>query len=479
MEFLQRSPGENRAALSEHSRRPSAAGHGLSLRALLILGFGGVLLLWLFSAFFLIQGMAAADERGTDLRGRFLQNDRLLSIVTTRTLQTSIEARDVLLDPSQVNWAALSRRMAETRAEVDRALDGYEPGENSDAEAEQWYALETELRAYWDSLDDVTAVKRPHSTADVAALFRDEIIPKRQAIVRILDQINSLNETAFQDEAREIADLRADLRSQVWMTSLVAGLLGIGVAIGATRYAGRLESRIREQHAKDVEQRNELERLSARLMDAQEDERRRIARELHDEIGQALGAIKLELAVVEQRLERGTGRELADVRAMTDRALQSVRDLSRLVHPSMLDDLGLPDSAQSYLDYFSRRTGIDTSLDVANVDGRLSPAVEVCAYRVIQEAVTNVGRHAEASSCHVRLEREADTLKVTVQDDGRGFDPGLLNGADGLGLISLRERVTGLGGHLDIDSRTGRGTRVVAAIPLKVESHEHAAPSHR
>jgi signal transduction histidine kinase len=469
MEFLDRQapPSLIDATQGAHTRRPRPIGDVLSLRVLLILGFASVFLLWLFSAFVLVQRMADADEQSSEIRARFLRNDQLLSLITTRTLQSSVSFRDAVLNASGPR-PALEREMLAIRDEVERALDDYEPREASRTEEDHWLRLETEIHAYWDSV----MLGLPRLGTGSREALNDQIIPKRQAIFDILEQIHSVNEDAFLQEQAELGEVRGGLRAQVWRTSATAGILGIGIAFLSTRYAGRLEGRIREQHALDIEQKQELERLSTRLILAQEHERRRIARELHDEIGQALGAIKLELAVAERKLETPAGHELAEARAITDQALQSVRGLAQLLHPSMLDDLGLLDTASTYLQHFTRRTGVPTDLSVQDFSGRLSPEVEECAYRVIQEAVTNVGRHASASTCHVRIERQGETLRISVDDNGRGFDLAQDRPARerGLGLISVRERVIGLGGTLAIESEPGHGTRLVADLPLIVRT---------
>lgn len=199
------------------------------------------------------------------------------------------------------------------------------------------------------------------------------------------------------------------------------------------------------------------------------DERRRIARELHDEIGQALGALKLELAVAERVMpEVSTDEALAEARSITDRTLQTVRDLSQLLHPAMLDDLGLPDTADWYLRAFSRRTGIASELAIDRLEERLAPEVEMCTYRVIQEAVTNVAKHSEATSCRVQIARELATLRIVVEDNGKGFQPATRRAADarGLGLIGVRERVANLGGRLRVESGAGTGTRLTVELPL-------------
>jgi signal transduction histidine kinase len=229
-----------------------------------------------------------------------------------------------------------------------------------------------------------------------------------------------------------------------------------------------VERIIQEQHLEAVENRQALQRLSASLVHAQEEERRAIARELHDEIGQALTAVKLNLATV----ERG-GREEAppldlikEARALADRTLHSVRDLSQMLHPAMLDQLGLPETLKWFLRGFSRRTGIRTELSQDGWRGRLAPEIEVSAYRIIQEALTNVAKHAQATRCIVSLRRLPRAVEATVEDDGRGFDAGLRESRRGMGLIGIQERAAGLGGVLQLESAPGRGTRLTVRFPL-------------
>ena len=446
------------------SRRP-AADAVLSIRVLLVLGFGTVFVLWLASGFVLVRRMMDADARGAEIRQRFLENDQVLRSISNRTLQTSMMLGDALLEPATA--AGVPADLLQTRAEIDKALDAYQLRDSSGPESETWYRLAGELEAYWGAVLPMIAAVQVDAPAMRNTHFANQVMPRRHDIMRILDQIHRLNEIAFREEQEAVVGLRVGLRRQVWQASAVAVLLGMLVAGLAIRHAGRLERRIHEQHALEAAQRAELERLSMKLMAVQEDERRRIARELHDEVGQALGAIKLELALVERDVQQPIGARLTEARAIVDGALESVRELSRLVHPMMLDDLGLEDATASYLQHFMRRTGIRTELHVSNLDKRFAPQLEVCAYRIVQEAVTNVGRHAAATACQVRLERQPETLRVTVEDDGTGFTPADAEAPRaGLGLVGLRERVTDLGGLFEVTSSIGQGTRVSAALPL-------------
>jgi signal transduction histidine kinase len=231
------------------------------------------------------------------------------------------------------------------------------------------------------------------------------------------------------------------------------------------------------------EHKRELQRLSSELVHAQENERRAIGRDLHDEIGQALMTVKLDLGAVERsnQLSGSAAHALADARSTTDTAIQSVRHLSRLLQPAMLDEFGLAVTVDAHVRSFSKRTGIPTELVQDGMDGRVAPEVEICVYRVVQEALTNVAKHAKAASCRVFLHRLSHSLLVTVEDDGKGMALLEHRGDDselpGIGLVSVRERVTRLGGHLQVESQAGKGTRLTIELPLSLETSVPEAAS--
>jgi signal transduction histidine kinase len=197
----------------------------------------------------------------------------------------------------------------------------------------------------------------------------------------------------------------------------------------------------------------ELEQLTRLMLRVQEDERRRIARELHDEAGQVLTAVKIELEL-DGRKEAG---------ALVGRALNQVRDLSNLLRPASLDDLGLLDSLRALVDDFAGRTRIQVALDLDGATRRLPSDLEVVIYRVVQEALTNVARHARATDACVRLTTAAREVRITVEDNGRGMPE---DAAPHIGWLGMRERVTAVGGQLTIGRGADHGVRLDAQIPL-------------
>ncbi len=214
-----------------------------------------------------------------------------------------------------------------------------------------------------------------------------------------------------------------------------------------------------------------LKILSKRLIEAQESERRVIARELHDEIGQTLTAIKINLQAVNKVTKSSKLKShLVDSVELVEHSLQLVRNLSLDLRPSMLDDLGLIPTVGWYINKQSQRSGISIKMDSIELDKKLSPDIEVTCYRVIQEAINNVIRHSEAKNVKIEFKIIDNQLRLEIQDDGKGFDvmevrKRALNG-NSIGVLGMQERVELAGGELSIYSSPENGTNVIACFPL-------------
>ncbi|HEY2156336.1 MAG TPA: PAS domain S-box protein [Isosphaeraceae bacterium] len=213
-----------------------------------------------------------------------------------------------------------------------------------------------------------------------------------------------------------------------------------------------------------------LQVLSRRLVEVQEEERRHLARELHDEIGQALTAIGIGLQAVKKARPGAVASHLDECIGLVDRAIRQVRHLSLDLRPSMLDDLGLVATLRWYVDRQAQRVGYRARFISDADEIRLDPAVATAVFRVAQEALTNVARHARARLVRVSVRRRGCGLRLVVRDDGVGFDSGATRRGGsrfaGLGLLGMRERAALLGGRIDIRSQPGRGTRVRLTVPL-------------
>ena len=228
---------------------------------------------------------------------------------------------------------------------------------------------------------------------------------------------------------------------------------------------------------RDITERKQAEELRAQLtrqvMAAQDEERRRIARELHDEAGQALTGLLVGLRTIERSETLAEAAELAQqLRELAAGSLADVRRLAQGLHPSILDDLGLCAAVRCYVEEFTRRHGIVVDVRINGLDsGRVPLHAQTTVYRVLQEALTNVAKHAGAQRASVRLSREMTTVELRVHDDGVGIKPqrapgpATLGKRRGLGLTSMQERVALLGGSVRVESEPGAGTTITAYIP--------------
>ena len=442
---------------------------GMTMKTALGLGFGATFGLWLFAGYYFTQRMADVQRESAAVNVRYTQAQELLSTVRTQVLLGSLHVRDALLDPTPDSEDVYRRQVMETYAEVDRALREYVPILNSVDEHARVQGLRREIDDFRTTLLDVLASDRSQWRSQ-APLLLGRIMPRRASVMQVSDEIQKLNRSAFVQQRQAMADIYAATQRRVWEMLGFALAASLGIALFATAYVGRLEQDLHRQRLKELQTTRDLQRLSTKLITVQEEERRTIARELHDEIGQVLMAIKVELALAQRRIE-GAGvrdRLLDDAQTITDGALNTVRDLTHLLHPALLDDLGLPAAVDWYLTGFGKRHGVAVELLQEGMDARLVPEIEAAAYRIIQEALTNVAKHAHASLAFVYLRRLGDTLQIAIEDNGIGFDPG--NARRGLGLIGIRERVAHLRGAVHVDSSAGKGTRLRIELPARVRA---------
>ena len=229
----------------------------------------------------------------------------------------------------------------------------------------------------------------------------------------------------------------------------------------------RAEMDVREQTEE------QLRHLSLRLMTLQDEERRHMARELHDTAGQTLAAIKMSIALIQKQEKPRPELQvlLDDLDALADAALQEVRTTSYLLHPPLLDEAGIASAARWFAEGFARRSGIELECEIAADLERPTRDCELVLFRVLQESLTNVHRHSGASAASIRLQRDADELQLEIRDNGKGIAVEQLRSLDSsagkmsVGITGMRERVRQLGGHLEIRS-SGSGTAVCVTLPF-------------
>lgn len=435
-------------ALSRQSREVPRARQG-----------AGVDLIWRFEQ---------VDIEVSALTDRVLRSDQALESIRTSVLLGAIDWRDALPESGgPERTGAYLDRLHTYRASCVASLADLRAAADAMSATDDLAELAREVDEYWVSVLPIMSLPPVQRTADVRRIMGDRVIPRRANVERIVAHVQSLNRSQLQQQHRRETEVYARSKTRFLVTGSLALVLSLGVGVFVTRYVGRLENALRLQLAANAQNVADLHHLSGRLVRAQEDERRLIARELHDEVGQALTAVKMQLAVARRSVPAGETRGIDEARDVVDVALQSARQLSRLLHPPMLDDLGLGPALDAHLKAFGERAGITTDLIHGGLNDRPSPELEICLFRIVQEATTNIARHASATSCRVYLQRLPDSVVLTVEDDGKGFDPRTkrLGAEEGLGLLGIQERVADARGTFRIESAPRRGTRLYVELP--------------
>ncbi|HEY7409354.1 MAG TPA: histidine kinase [Vicinamibacteria bacterium] len=402
--------------------------------------------------------------------------------VTLRRLRSDVHlsnilVRDYLLDPSQTAGTEYRQRLAGLRAATTANLAELEHlvGRRETARIE---GLRERIADYWETFDPLFDWTPSEKVARSLTFLRREVLPRRDAVLAIAQEIEAFNDANMGDQRGQVA--RRERELQAYLNRVLWASLGLGalVAVGAVVRIRVLETRFREQHERTEEAERELRGLSNRLVGAQEDERRRLARELHDEVGQMLTALRMEVGKAERlrTAREGFAASIAESKHIIETMMQTVRDLSMGLRPAMLDDFGLGSALDWHVRDFSRRYDVPVFLTVeGELDGLPEPH-RTCVYRVVQEALTNCAKHSRARRVDVTLRESARQLLLTIEDDGVGLAPeGARRG--GVGLLGIEERVREVGGALSIRSGAA-GTTLEIRIPVPAQDggmHESVA----
>ncbi len=328
--------------------------------------------------------------------------------------------------------------------------------------------MRNEIDDYWRILRSTFEWNGKERGRRSYTFFYEQLAPRRLTMLRIADSIELINQRGLTRAEERFAISAGKLRWSLVATFGIALAGGLVLALATIILTLKLEKELEQK-------RNDLEDLSARLVRAQEDERRNLARELHDEVGQSLSAIIMEASNAEFAETPGEMRErVKSIGSVADTALNVVRDLALLLRPSMLDDFGLVPALNWQAREFGKRTGLDIRMDAGDDCDGLPDEHKTCIYRFVQEALNNAARHAHAHAIRIKVRNEGARVLFSVQDDGAGFDKKTVRG---LGLLGMEERVRRLGGRFRIESQPERGAALSAELPLAEmkQSEVHAA----
>jgi signal transduction histidine kinase len=435
---------------------------GASNLLALVAGFGGLLAMMAFAEIDGVRALQGIERANDEIREDFLLRTRLLERIRGDVYVSGTYVRDYLLEPEAGKAEGHRYSLLETRNDMDAALAQYGALIHT-RERQPFQALTAALTEYWNTLDPVFAWSTAVRKRDGFAFLRDEVFPRRMAMLGIADQIRALNEAQLNEGKIRVQQTFAAFRQRLRLTiGLTIGLGLLLAALSVRRILG-LESQTARQF-------REVQQLSARLVEAQEDERRSIARELHDEVGQSLTGVLVEMANL-STLIRARDLDPVEVKAgeikkLVESSIGVVRNMALLLRPAMLDDLGLVPALEWQAREVSKRSGVWVQVDAEGVSENLSEEHKTSLYRIVQEALHNAVQHAEARRIVVTVKQEARHLRVTIEDDGKGFDPAR---AKGMGLLGIEERVSHLGGTFAVESQPGGGATLRVTLPLEAQ----------
>ena len=439
------------------------------------LGFGGLLICILGAAVESVMALDRGRAQETRIQKTFLERLSALDQIRSQIYLSGTYVRDFLLSPDPSTAAAQAQRLATLEHETRDAINSYRQRLEA-LERQPFLTLQSEIDDYWNVLDRTIAWTPEERNKKRDAFFYDELVPRRTAMLQIADRIALVNERALNRAEAQLQDSSLLLRRTLLVTFGITLAGGFVLALLTISYTLRLERELERRLEENATARADLQELSARLLRAQENERRSLARELHDEVGQTLSAILMEADNAEcADGDREIREHLAAVKRLAEKTMNEVRDLALLLRPSMLDDFGLVPALKWHAREMSKRTGLNVVVDADDDADDLPDDHKTCIYRLVQEAVNNSARHANARTVEVAVKHEGQHVRFTVRDDGSGFDTRFVRG---LGMLGMEERVRRLGGEWKIDSQLGRGTLISAELPVTELAHKNGNGSY-
>lgn len=437
----------------------------LTTRMALTLGFGVLLTLLVMSGVYAVTGISQLQSSNEDILQEFLRRETRLDELRSAIYLSGTYVRDYLLEPDPVKAEQSRLALADTRGQIQSMASLPSPPSDPAAQSMQ-DALRREIAEYWRTLDPVLTWNAQERHKQGYRFLHDEVLPRRSSTLGIANTIASVNQQQLVERDHRLVQMFANLRNRVMFAVIVMFFCGLALAFATAIHILRLEGQTLEHLEEVTTARLELRNLSARLVETQENERKNISRELHDAVGQSMSAVQFELhdlGVVLAPYPEPLRTRVDRIRELVESSVAMVRNMALLLRPSMLDDLGLPAALEWQANQVSRSTGVKVKLVSAGIPDELPEEHKINIFRIVQEALNNVCRHARASSVEITLKAGEGRISVTIRDDGRGFRKPR---PSGLGLIGMHERAESLGGTLLVKSDPGEGTMIEVCLPL-------------
>ncbi len=434
-------------------------------RIVLLAGFSGLLAIMTVAGIYSLRIARDIQDSNTQMRHDFVSRDRVLDKIRADLYESGTAVRDFILvgDDEKVAQALLAE-LRDIHRDMQSSLKTYSHSLRPD-EMDAFRDLVTETESYWATLNPIFSWDAKTKRIQSSAFLTHEVLPRRTTLLTMARDIGKVNEQSMQDDERRVSERFAQFRRRLQAITGLGLCLSLVLAGLTITHTLRLERVTGLQYQQSLRVQAELKELSARLVDAQESERRAISMELHDEVGQSLSALLMDVdrLAAASRPATPTRESLEKIKTQVENTVNVIRNMSLLLRPSMLDDLGLVAALEWQVREVTKRTGMFVDLAEENVSDSLPEEHRTCIYRIVQEALNNCSKHAHARRVQILVLQQSDRLTLSIQDDGRGFDAARVRG---LGLLGMSERVAHLNGTLQIESQEGRGTALRIELPL-------------
>jgi signal transduction histidine kinase len=434
-------------------------------RAALFAGFGTLLILMAIVSIDSLRTLQAFETHNTQIRQDFLYREHTLEQVRTSVYESGDIMSDYTVIESDPHTQERLRTEFQsihnaTTASLQACIQSLPTDKR-----ESFQHLAEELERYWSRVDPIFALRATEKKRLGNSALRNDVLSKYAEVLAITKEVSAVNDDELKETDRRIAETFAQFRRRLLVFAMIGFSFGLILATTTIVYAGRLEKSVQEKYYESLQAQRELKELSKRLVEAEERERRAISRELHDEVGQSLSALLIDVEnLTEMSSEDAVFRQsLQKIKALAENCVNEVRNMALLLRPSMLDDLGLVAALDWQAREVSKRTGMFVDTIDENVSNNLPEEHKTCVYRIVQEALNNCSKHAYAKNVRIVVRQEPNQLRVSIEDDGKGFDASRVRG---LGLVGMNERVSHLGGVLKVESDPARGTRLRVDLPL-------------
>ena len=439
----------------------------LGRRAVLRAGYTAVIAVLILSVVEAYRIQVNVSEQQVEIFRHYVGEEEALTTLRRNLWLAGNYVRDFFIraTPEQAN--TLDSQLQALQSEDTQALNHLE---RISPQSPEYPRLRRSLVEFWAVVEPVPSTMIHSSNNEQFDFIQREIVPRRGELYSALVALSDADRQRLQDNERQFANARNEAAGRLLVRLGVGVRLSCGVAFVSLRHSENLERRAERHYAQVEQARGDLQQLSARLLEVEEEGRRRLARELHDEIGQSLALLQIEVSHAQAAAQGHPallGERLRRARALAEKTVQTVRNISVLLRPALLED-------------FLRRSGISGEFTEENVSDHLPDAVKTCVYRVVQEALHNSEKHSGATKVQVGVRQFPDSLVVEVEDNGRGFsvdEKDRPSRTTGLGLLGMRERAANAGGSMAIDAAPGRGTRITLRIPLPEPSMPLSVPA--